>query len=157
MQLINFPADVFHYFGSFVILRHPLLVNCASAVLKFGMDGLPMISMNFAKEVNLSLGRFAKAQIACAFQVGGTDQWRKLRRCLLFLSFFSAVSLHNCKIAQYSTISHCNGATSVCICISTNNLLVFVVVLTRMALREAIKNYLADFFLCVKKSYLSPG
>ena len=53
------------------------------------MDGWPMISMDFAKEVDLSLGRFAKAQIACAFQVGGTDQWRKLRRCLLFLSFAS--------------------------------------------------------------------
>ena len=68
---------------------------------------------------------------------------------------FSAVSLHNCKIAQYSTISHCNGATSVCICISTNNLLVFVVVLTRMALREAIKNYLADFFCVCEKNHIS--
>ena len=70
---------------------------------KFGMDGWPMISMNFAKEVDLSLGRFAKAQIACAFQVGGTDQWRKLRRCLLFLSFaslqFLCTKSHN--IAQF--------------------------------------------------------
>ena len=94
----------FHYFGSFVILRHPLLVNCSSAVSKFGMDGWPMISINFAKEVDLSLGRFAKAQIACAFQVGGTDQWRKLRRCLLFLSFASLQFL--CTIVKYCTILH---------------------------------------------------
>ena len=101
---------VFHYFGSFVILRHPLLVNCASAVSKFGMDGWPMMSMNFAKEVDLSLGRFAKAQIACAFQVGGTDQWRKLRRCLLFLSFASLqflctiVKLHNIPQFHIATV-----------------------------------------------------
>ena len=53
---------------------------------------------------------------------------------------FSAVSLHNCKIPQYCIILHCNGATFVCICISTNNLFVFVVVLTRVALRDVVKN-----------------
>ena len=137
---------VFHYFGSFVILRHPLLVNCASAVSKFGMDGWPMISINFAKEVYLSLGRFAKAQIACAFQVGGTDQWRKLRRCLLFLSFASLqflCTIVNCTILHNFALQRW---TSVCICISDNNVVVVVVVLTRMALREAFKNYLTDFF-----------
>ena len=70
------------------------------------MDGWPMISMNFDKEVDLSLGRFAKAQIACAFQVGGTDQWRKLRRCLLFLSFASLQFL--CTILHNFTLQRCN-------------------------------------------------